>query len=124
MTQALKTDLYQLTMAAAYQRRGIAEQRVTCEAFLRRLPPRRSFLVMAGVPRLVEYLAGLRFSDEDVAFLRTLPQLAPALDAGFDDVLRGFRFRADVWAVPEGSVVYANEPLVRVTGTLLEAQIV
>jgi nicotinate phosphoribosyltransferase len=124
VTQALKTDLYQLTMAAAYHRRGIAAERVTCEAFLRRLPPRRSFLVMAGVPRLVEYLANLRFSAEDVAFLRTLPQLAPALESGFADVLLGFRFGADVWAAPEGSVVFANEPLVRVTGSLLEAQIV
>jgi nicotinate phosphoribosyltransferase len=59
---ATQTDLYQLTMAAAYFHRGFAEMRVTCEAFLRRLPPRRTFLVMAGTARLVDYLARSRTS--------------------------------------------------------------
>jgi nicotinate phosphoribosyltransferase len=124
MTQALKTDLYQLTMAAAYFHRGFRDVRVTCEAFLRRLPPRRAFLVMAGVPRFVEFLHDLRFSDEDLAYLRSVPMLEPALTPEFVDYLRHFRFTGDVWAAPEGTVVYANEPLVRVTAPIIEAQIV
>jgi nicotinate phosphoribosyltransferase len=124
MTQALKTDLYQLTMAAAYFHRGFRDVRVTCEAFLRRLPPRRSFLVMAGVPRFVEYLRDLHFSDEELAYLRSLPQLGEALTPEFVDYLRRFRFTGDVWAAPEGTVVYANEPLVRVSAPIIEAQIV
>ena len=124
MSQALKTDLYQLTMAAAYFHHGLHQQQVTCEAFLRRLPPRRGFLVMAGTARLVEYFAGLRFTAEDIAFLRTVPQLAAAMTPAFVDRLAGFRFRADVWAAPEGSVVFADQPLLRVTGGLLEAQLV
>jgi nicotinate phosphoribosyltransferase len=124
MTQALKTDLYQLTMAAAYFQRGMAALRVTCEAFLRRLPPRRAFLVMAGVPRLAEYLAGLAFSEEDIAFLADLAPLAPVMTPAFVDYLRGFRFTGDVWAAPEGALVFADEPIVRVTGPIIEAQIV
>jgi nicotinate phosphoribosyltransferase len=123
-SQALKTDLYQLTMAAAYAQRGIADQRVTCEAFLRRLPPRRGFLVMAGTARLVAYLHELRFTDDDLAFLRTVPQLTLAMERGLGERLARFRFGADVWAAPEGAVVFADEPLVRVTGTLFEAQLV
>jgi nicotinate phosphoribosyltransferase len=122
--QALKTDLYQLTMAGAYFHGGFGDRRVTCEAFLRRLPPRRGFLVMAGVPRLVDYLADLAFSEEDIAFLRTVPALAPAMTPAFQDYLRGFHFTGDVWAAPEGAVVFADEPIVRVTAPLIEAQVV
>jgi nicotinate phosphoribosyltransferase len=122
--QALKTDLYQLTMAGAYFARGFRDVRVTCEAFLRRLPARRSFLVMAGVPRLLEYLADLAFTDDDIAFLGTLAPLRPAMTPAFVDYLRGFRFTGDVWAAPEGAVVFADEPIVRVTAPIIEAQIV
>src|SRR5262249_45359670 len=101
--QALKTDLYQLTMAGAYFARGFRDVRVTCEAFLRRLPARRGFLVMAGVPRLVEYLADLAFTDDDIEFLHTLPALTPALTPDFIEYLRNFRFTGDVWAAPEGA---------------------
>jgi nicotinate phosphoribosyltransferase len=122
--QALKTDLYQLTMAGAYFARGFRDVRVTCEAFLRRLPARRSFLVMAGVPRLVEYLADLAFTEDDIEFLHSLPALTPALTSGFVDYLRDFRFTGDVWAAPEGAVIFADEPIVRVTAPIIEAQIV
>jgi nicotinate phosphoribosyltransferase len=124
VTQILKTDLYQLTMAAAYFHRGLTDVRVTCEAFLRRLPPRRGFLVMAGVPRILDYLAGLAFAEDDIAFLRSLPALAPALTPAFVDYLRGFRFTGDVWCAPEGAVVFADEPIVRVTAPIIEAQII
>lgn len=122
--QALKTDLYQLTMAAAYFHRGHKDVRVTCEAFLRRLPPRRAFLVMAGVPRLVEYLADLAFTDDDIRFLGTLPALAHTLTPAFVRYLRDFHFTGDVWVAPEGAVVFADEPIVRVTGPVIEAQII
>jgi nicotinate phosphoribosyltransferase len=124
MTQVLKTDLYQLTMAAAYFERGFRDVRVTCEAFLRRLPPRRGFLVMAGVPRLLDYLANLSFSANDIAFLRGLPGLGPAITPAFAEYLSGFRFTGDVWAAPEGAVIFADEPIVRVSAPIIEAQIV
>ena len=122
--QVLKTDLYQLTMAGAYFARGFRDVRVTCEAFLRHLPTRRSFLVMAGVPRLVDYLADLAFTDDDIDFLHTLPALTPALTPEFVEYLKGFRFTGDVWAAPEGAVIFADEPIVRVTAPIIEAQIV
>lgn len=122
--QVLKTDLYQLTMAAAYFHRGHKDVRVTCEAFLRRLPPRRAFLVMAGVPRLVEYLADLAFTDDDIRFLSTLPALAHTMTPDFVAYLRAFRFTGDVWVAPEGSLIFADEPIVRVTAPVIEAQII
>jgi nicotinate phosphoribosyltransferase len=122
--QALKTDLYQLTMAAAYFHAGMKDVRVTCEAFLRRLPTRRAFLVMAGVPRLIEYLRDLSFTESDIAFLRGLPALRAAMTPAFCDYLRAFRFTGDVWAVPEGGVVFDREPIVRVTGPIIEAQVI
>ncbi len=121
---ATQTDLYQLTMAAAYFHCGFADTRVTCEAFLRRLPPRRGFLVMAGTARLVEYLANLAFTEDEIAYLASVPALRSAMTPGFVDYLRRFRFRGDVWAAPEGAVIFANEPIVRVTGPVIEAQIV
>jgi nicotinate phosphoribosyltransferase len=121
---ATQTDLYQLTMAAAYFQRGFADMRVTCEAFLRRLPPRRGFLVMAGTARLVDYLANLAFTDEEIAYLVSVPALRAGMTPAFVDYLRRFRFRGDVWAAPEGSVIYAGEPIVRVTADVIEAQIV
>ncbi len=123
VTQALKTDLYQLTMAASYFGNGMTDLRVTCEAFLRRMPPRRAFLVMAGVPRLARYLEELRFSGEDLDFLRTLPALRAGMTPAFCEYLRGFRFTGEVWAAPEGAVIFADEPLVRVTAPLIEAQL-
>lgn len=124
MSETLKTDLYQITMAAAYFHRGMAAMQVTCEAFLRRMPPRRNFLVMAGVARLADYLAGLRFTDEDIAFLRTLPMLERTLTPAFVDYLRAFRFTGTVAAMPEGAVIFADEPIVRVTAPIIEAQLI
>src|SRR5438128_1082335 len=124
MTQILKTDLYQLTMAAAYFHRGFKDMRVTCEAFLRRLPPRRTFLVTAGIARLVDYLRDLRFAAEDVAWLRDQPTLRSAMTPDFEAYLRDFRFTGDVWAAPEGALFFANEPVLRVTAPIIEAQIV
>ncbi|AUX22937.1 nicotinate phosphoribosyltransferase [Sorangium cellulosum] len=121
---ALHTDLYQLTMAAGYFHRGMTSRVATCELFVRRLPSHRRFLVAMGLDRLVRYLEGLRFTDEEIAYLGALPALADAMTPAFRDYLRGFRFRGDVWAMPEGTVLFANEPLVRVTAPLIEAQLI
>lgn len=121
---ALHTDLYQLTMAAGYFHRGMASRVATCELFVRRLPRHRRFLVAMGLERLVSYLERLRFTEEQIAYLGTLPALADAMTPAFRDYLRDFRFHGDVWAVPEGTVFFANEPLVRVTAPLIEAQII
>jgi nicotinate phosphoribosyltransferase len=118
------TDLYQLTMAAGYFHRGMASDVATCEMFTRRLPRARRYLVAMGIERLLGYLERLSFSEDDIAFMASVPSLADAMTPAFKDYLRAFRFTGDVWAMPEGTVFFAKEPLVRVTAPIIEAQII
>jgi len=125
MSLALHTDRYQLTMLAAYARSGLAERRAAFELFVRRLPPSRRFLVACGIGRAVEALRDLRFSSDDLAWLEADKFLGPAFrDRAVRDLFERFRFRGRVLAIPEGRVCYPGEPLVRVEGTLAEAQLV
>ncbi len=111
-------------MAAGYFHRGMHERHATCEMFVRRLPKRRRYLVAMGIEHLLDYLEGLRFTEEEIAYLRDLPALRDAMTEPFCDFLRNLRFRGNVDAVPEGTVVFANEPLVRISGPIVEAQLV
>jgi len=119
---ALLVDLYELTMAAAYFEHRI-ECRATFELFVRQLPVQRSYLVAAGLDAALGYLENLRFSEADVRFLRTHPAFR-TVTPSFFDYLRGFRFHGDVQAVEEGTLIFAEEPLLRVSAPVLEAQIV
>ncbi|MFI6265221.1 nicotinate phosphoribosyltransferase [Micromonospora sp. NPDC051006] len=114
----LWTDLYELRMAASYLRRGMTE-RATFSLFSRRLPPRRGFLVAAGLAEALTFLENFAFDDDDLGYLRDV--------VGFDEAtlaaLARLRFTGDVWAVPEGRVVFADEPLLEVTAPLAEAQL-
>ncbi|MDP2345958.1 MAG: nicotinate phosphoribosyltransferase [Deltaproteobacteria bacterium] len=123
-THALHTDLYQLTMLAAYFHHGEAHRKATCELFVRRLPKNRRFLVVAGLERALRYLEELRFTDDQIEVLRQVPGLKKAMSPSFVEYLRGFRFRGDVWAMPEGTIAFENEPVVRVEADLGEAQLV
>jgi len=116
------TDLYELTMAAAYHRLPTMP-RATFELFVRRLPANRNFLVFAGLEQALASLVRMRFTDSQIDHLRSLPAFRE-IDGGFFDVLRNFRFSANVWAMAEGTVFFPREPVLRVTGTLLEAQLV
>ncbi len=122
-SNALMIDLYQLTMAAGYFRHGLHEKRVSFELFVRRQPPNRAFLLFAGLERALAFLADLRFSESQVAFLREIPSLRAALTPDLVAFLERFRFRGDVWAMPEGTVCFQREPMIRVTGSLVEAQL-
>ena len=123
MPGGLSTDLYELTMAAGYHAAG-EMPRASFELFVRALPPSRGFLVAAGLDQALEYLESLRYTSEDVAYLRTLPALAGAGSGFFDEYLPGLRFTGDVWAIDEGVPVFAGEPLMRVTAPVAEAQLV
>ena len=123
MTAALSTDLYQLTMAAGYWRAGLTKP-ATFELFVRRLPDHRSFLIAAGIDAALEYLERLSFGDDDIAWLRDLPAFAHVPRAFFDEFLPRLTFSGDVWAVPEGTPMFANEPILRVTASQPEAQVV
>jgi nicotinate phosphoribosyltransferase len=118
----LLTDLYELTMAAGYVQTGF-RGRATFELFSRSLPPRRNFLVAAGLQQVLEFLQGVRFSAEQISYLRNHPAFA-AIGTQFFDYLASFRFSGDVWAMPEGTVCFPGEPLLRVTAPIAEAQIV
>lgn len=118
----LLTDLYELTMAAGYVQTGF-RGRATFELFTRSLPQRRNFLVAAGLEQALEFLQGLRFSAEQIAYLRRHPAFA-AIQTEFFDYLAAFRFSGDVWAMPEGTLCFPGEPLLRITAPIAEAQIV
>ena len=115
MTGALATDLYELNMAASYLRRGMTDT-ATFSLFVRRLPRGRGFLVAAGLESCLRFLEDVRFSEQDLAYLRDELGFRP------DDIeaFAALRFTGDVWAVPEGRVVYAGEPILEVTAPLPE----
>src|SRR4051794_9561295 len=123
MSSALQTDLYQLTMAAGYLAAGKANDRAVFEVFVRRLPKDRDYLIAAGLQQAMEFLLQLRFTEEQISYLRSLPQFAHA-EHGFWDYLREFRFTGDVFAMAEGTPFFAGEPVLTVRGPLIEAQLV
>lgn len=122
---ALLTDLYQLTMAHAYWKQGRAERAAVFHLFFRRLPFRAGYAVAAGLQTVREILADFRFTESDIEYLRTIVgnDEQPLFDRAFLDYLAGLRLTCDIAAVPEGTVVFPNEPLLRVTGPILQAQL-
>jgi nicotinate phosphoribosyltransferase len=116
---ALLTDFYELTMAQGYFKLGRDEPAVF-DMFFRKQPFSGGFSIFAGLGTLVETLEGLRFGADDLDYLRSLG----TFDADFLDFLSAFRFSGELWAFPEGSVVFPQEPLVRVKASIVEAQII
>jgi len=115
----LLTDLYELSMLEAYAAHGMAETAVF-ELFVRKLPAERGFLMVAGLEQAVAFLEGMRFTEDDLAWLRASGTFSP----GFLDGLAGLRFTGDVDAMPEGTVCFPDEPILRVTAPLPQAQLV
>jgi nicotinate phosphoribosyltransferase len=116
---ALFTDLYQLTMAASYLREGMRGP-ATFSLFVRQLPRERSFLVAAGLEEVLNFLRDFRFSDDALSYLDSLDLFDPV----FLEFLRRLRFTGLVRAVPEGTVMFQNEPLLEITAPIIEAQLV
>ena len=118
-TSPLLTDLYQLNMLQAYLDHGQTNTAVF-EFFVRRLPARRGFLMAAGLEQALDFLENLQFSKEEIDWLRHNYRFTD----GFLDYLSRLRFTGDVDAMPEGTVFFANEPIIRVIAPLPEAQLV
>lgn len=119
----LLTDLYQLTMAAGYYQAGKAGEKATFELFVRRLPANRNFFLAAGLAQAVDYLLNFNFTQEEVDYLRTLPQFQQ-VPSDFFSMLRDLRFTGDLFAMREGTPFYPGEPVLTVRAPLIEAQIV
>jgi len=118
----LLTDLYELTMAAAYFENNI-NATASFELFVRTLPLERTYLLLAGLEQALDFLETLEFQPPQIEFLRRHPVFRHVSDRFFD-CLRNLRFAGEVWAIPEGTPVFAQEPLLRVTAPIIEAQIV
>lgn len=119
MNLTLLTDLYQLTMMQGYFKNN-HNHTVVFDAFYRTNPSGNGFAIAAGLEQIIDYLKNLRFSKEDIDYLRGLG----IFDEDFLDYLAGFRFSGSVYAIPEGTVVFPKEPLVKVIAPIMEAQLV
>lgn len=114
------TDFYELTMANGYLQSGMKDKIAYFDMFFRRVPDDGGFAIMAGVEQFIQYIKELRFDEEDIEYLRSKKQFSEE----FLDYLRNFRFECDVWAIPEGTPIFPNEPIVTVRGPVLQAQFI
>jgi nicotinate phosphoribosyltransferase len=115
---SLLTDLYELTMCASYFDNNRTEP-ATFDLFIRNLPSERSYYVVAGLEQVLLYLKNAAFTSAQIDYLRKR-----GFKEKFLDYLRGFKFSGEVWAIPEGTLAFADEPLIRVTAPIIEAQLV
>ena len=113
-------DLYELTMANGYFNSGDKESRVAFDVFYRRNPDKGGFAIFAGLEQIVEYIENLHFAEEDIAYLRSLGIFTEEFLA----YLKNFEFRGDIYAFPEGTIMYPNEPIITIVAPLIDAQLV
>ncbi len=114
------TDLYQLTMMYGYFKRGMGKNQAVFDLFFRRTRENSAYAVMAGVESVIDYINNLHFGEEDIAYLRSLE----LFDESFLDYLRNMKFTGEIFAMPEGTIVFPYEPLLRVKAPIMEAQLV
>lgn len=117
---SLLMDFYELTMANGFFVEGYKEKISYFDMFFRQIPDNGGFAVMAGVEQLIEYLENLKFSEEDIEFLKR----KNIFDDRFLDYLKNFEFKCDVWAIPEGTPIFPGEPIVTVRGPVIQAQLI
>jgi len=114
------TDLYQLTMMYGYHKRDKGEQVVAFDLFFRKSSGDNGYAVVAGLEQVIDYIEGLNFSDFDISYLRSLD----LFDESFFEILKRLKFTGDLHAIPEGTVVFPYEPLIRVKAPILQAQLI
>lgn len=113
-------DFYELTMANGYFESGITDQICYFDVFFRTIPDNGGFAIACGLQQVIEYIQNLHFTDEDITYLRERHVFSEA----FLTYLRGFRFTGDIFAVPEGTPVFPNEPMMIIRGRAIEAQFI
>lgn len=114
------TDFYEITMANGFFNEGFKDRIAYFDMFFRTIPDGGGYAIMAGVEQMTEYLSSLKFTEDDIAYLRGKNMFSE----GFLDYLKNFKFECDVWAVPEGTPVFPGEPIVTVRGPAIQAQFV
>jgi nicotinate phosphoribosyltransferase len=128
---ALSTDIYEITMAAAYyhynknhlNQKNKKIKNGIFEMFVRKLPLNRSYMVVAGLEQVIYFLMNMKFNDKHISYLKSL-EVFREVGEDFFEYLKRFRFTGTVWAVPEGTVLFPNEPILRIEAPIIEAQIV
>ena len=120
LNMTLLTDLYQLTMVGGYYLLGKSQQKANFDYFFRKIPENGGFCVAAGLEQLIDYIQNIHFDPEDIDYLRSLNSFPPKCLKFFQEL----RFTGDLYAVPEGTLVFPQEPMVRVTAPLPEAQFI
>ena len=116
---SLMTELYELTMANGFLENGKADEIAYFDLFFRKVPDNGGFAVFAGLSQIVDYIENLKFSEEDLSFLRD-----NGISEDFIDYLRDFQFKCDIWSVPEGTPIFPNEPVIKVRGPIIQAQLI
>ena len=114
------TDFYELTMADGYFETGMAEDIAYFDMFFRKVPDGGGFAIMAGLEQTIDYLKNLKFTEENIEYLRSKNMFCEE----FLEYLRNFEFKCDVWAVPEGTPIFPHEPIVTVRGPVMQAQFI
>lgn len=114
------TDFYELTMANGYLESGKADTVACFDTFFRKIPDGGGYAIFAGLEQIIEYFENLRFDEADIEYLRS----KKIFSERFLEYLRNFKFECDVWAMPEGSVMFPNEPIIKVVGPIIQAQFV
>ncbi len=117
---SMLTDYYELTMSQSYFNQGLGDTIVYFDLYFRAVPQQGGYALMAGVEQMIDYLQDLQFTEENLAYLRSTGDFTE----GFLQYLADFKFACDVWAVPEGMPVFPNEPIVKVRGPLIQAQMI
>ena len=122
---SLLTDLYELTMAYAYWKNGLADREAVFQLFFRKAPFQGNFAICAGMEIALEYIQNFHFEEEDLAYLSTLKDTAggPLFEQGFLDYLKDFKMAVDLDGMEEGTPVFPYEPILRVRGPMIQAQI-
>ena len=118
MNYTMLTDFYEITMTNGYFKEGMRDKIAYFDMYFRQAPDEAGFAIMAGVEQLIDYLKNLKFDENDIEYLRSKNMF----DESFLDYLKNFKFCCDVWAIPEGTPIFPNEPIVTVRGPLVQAQ--
>lgn len=116
---SLVTDFYEITMSNAYFKKNMQNTVVYFDVFFRQIPDNGGYAICAGLEQIIDYVKNLNFTDADISYLKSLNKFSD----DFLNYLKDFKFSGSIWAVPEGTVVFPNEPLITVKAPIIEAQL-